>query len=194
MRQASPPSLAARPWSIRGAVPFFGGGLRSGRIRLGAGSPCTSTGPRASQVRPHQDPLDRDLDRDTQRVDAPPALPERSSDRPRARSAPSTSRMRGRVVLDRRAERRACPGRARTPVGPWPACSRVWKASATRGLRRIRSSFFQAPTEVFTELTTPAARSQHGEVAHRQEDHALGRRRVGEHQRVVAIQDLLHLV
>ena len=39
------------------------------------------------------------------------------------------------------------------------ACSRVWKASATRGLRRIRSSFFQAPTEVFTELTTPAARS-----------------------------------
>ena len=36
---------------------------------------------------------------------------------------------------------------------------RVWKASATRGLCRIRSSFVPIPTEVFTELTVPRSRS-----------------------------------
>ena len=74
------------------------------------------------------------------------------------------------------------------------AYSRLWKTSATRGFRLIRSSFFHAPTEVFTELTIPGSTVQHGKVAHREEDHALCRSGVREHQRVVAIQDLLHVV
>lgn len=40
----------------------------------------------------------------------------------------------------------------------WVACARVWKAIATWGFRRMRSSFFGAPTELFT-VTTPFARS-----------------------------------
>ena len=97
------------------------------------------------------------------------------------------------VAVGGRSEKLAAPwtstnsGRS---VSPW---SRAWKATATDGFARIRSSFFQRPSEVVT-VTVPGLAVAEAERRHRRDHDALGGRQVDDPGGQVAADDLVDLV
>ena len=145
----------------------------------------------ACQVRPDEDPLDGDLDRNAEGVNAPPTLPERMLIGPKLEALPDIQDGRW-VVLHRRAEGRGALNedvlraigrgvlaRVKRQRDPWVAPDPLELPPGPDG-RVYGCNHSRLTVEHGTLLTGRRT--------------TVGRRRVGEHQRVVAIQDLLDLV